>query len=96
MGLPKGALKEKGRQGVLEVGNSNRIVRLFVVAMTLDQILGNWYRFIKPAHRIKNLVIVNLLWYLILLLLFSLFGLQPLFSRLLFIGWCMGHWGGVY
>jgi hypothetical protein len=67
MGLPKGALKGKGRQGVLEVGPSNRIVRLFMIEVTLDQTLGNWYHFIKPIRRVNYLLIVNLLWYLILL-----------------------------
>jgi hypothetical protein len=61
MGLPKAALKGKGRRGVLEVGTSNRIIRLFVIEVALDQILGNWYHFIKPTHRINNLLIVNLL-----------------------------------
>jgi hypothetical protein len=47
MVLPNGALKEKGRQGVLEVGRSNRIVRLFMIGVTADQMLRNWYQFIK-------------------------------------------------
>jgi hypothetical protein len=38
------------------VGPSERVVRLFTIEVTLDQTLGNWYHFIKPIHRIKNLL----------------------------------------
>jgi hypothetical protein len=49
----------KGGGGVLEVGPSESVVCLFTVEVTLDQTLGNWYQFIKPIHRIKNLLTVK-------------------------------------
>jgi hypothetical protein len=45
--------------GVLEVSLFERIVHLFIVEVTLDQTLGNWYHFIKPIHHIKNLLTVK-------------------------------------
>jgi hypothetical protein len=54
-----GALRGKGRQEALEVGPSDRDVRFFTIEVTLDQTLGNWYHFIKPIHRIKNLLTVK-------------------------------------
>jgi hypothetical protein len=44
---------------MLEVSPSGRVVRLFRIEVTLDQILGNWFHFIKPTHRIKNLLTVK-------------------------------------
>jgi hypothetical protein len=41
------------------MGSSERFVRLFTTEVGLDQTLGNWYHFIKPIHRIKNLVRVK-------------------------------------
>jgi hypothetical protein len=38
------------------VGPSECIVRLFTSEVTSDQTWGNWYHFIKPIHRIKNLL----------------------------------------
>jgi hypothetical protein len=52
VGLPRGAL---------EVGPSECVVRLFTIEVTLDQTLGNWYQFIKPIHRIKNLLTLKYL-----------------------------------
>jgi hypothetical protein len=46
-------------QEELEVGPSKRSVRLFTIEETFDQTLGNWYRFIKPIHHIKNLLTVK-------------------------------------
>jgi hypothetical protein len=37
------------------------IIRLFMIEMTLDQTLGNWYHFIKLVHGIKNLLTVKYL-----------------------------------
>jgi hypothetical protein len=37
----------------LEVGPSERVVSLLTIEVTLDQTLGNWYRYIKPIHLIK-------------------------------------------
>jgi hypothetical protein len=54
-----GALRGKGRQGVLEVGPSERAVGLFKIEVTLDQTLENWYHYIKPIRRIKNLLTVK-------------------------------------
>jgi hypothetical protein len=34
---------------------------LFMIKVTLDQTLGNWYQFIKPNHRVKNLLTVKYL-----------------------------------
>jgi hypothetical protein len=56
VGLPRGAVRGKG---ALEVGPSERVVRLFTIEVILDQTLKNWYHFIKPIHRIKNLQIVK-------------------------------------
>jgi hypothetical protein len=56
VGLPKGALRDRG---ALEVGPSEPVVRLFTTEVTLDQTMGNWYHFIKPIHRIKNLLTVK-------------------------------------
>jgi hypothetical protein len=42
-------------------GHSERVVRLFTTEVTSDQILGNWYHFIKPNNSIKNLLRVNYL-----------------------------------
>jgi hypothetical protein len=53
VGLPRGALRGKG---VLGMGPSVGVVRLFTIEMTLDQTFENWYHFIKPTHRIKNLL----------------------------------------
>jgi hypothetical protein len=61
-----GALRCKGAavgvrvgQGGAGVGPSEHVVRLFTVEVTLDHTLGNWYQFIKPIHRIKNLQILK-------------------------------------
>jgi hypothetical protein len=45
--------------GALEVGTSERVVRLFTIEVTLDKTLGNWYPFIKSIHRIRNLLTVK-------------------------------------
>jgi hypothetical protein len=45
--------------GALEMGPSERVVRLFTIEMALDQTLGNWYHFFKPTHRINNLLTVR-------------------------------------
>jgi hypothetical protein len=55
--VPKGG--STAPLGALEVGPSERIFRLFTVEVTLDQTLGNWYHFIKPINRIKNLLTVK-------------------------------------
>jgi hypothetical protein len=47
VGLPKGALEV------------DRVVHLLKIEVTLDQTLGNWYHFMKPIHRIKNLLTVK-------------------------------------
>jgi hypothetical protein len=41
------------------VGPSKRFVCLFTIGVTSDQTLGNWSHFIKPIHRIKNLLTVK-------------------------------------
>jgi hypothetical protein len=38
---------------------SEHVARLFTIEVTLDQTLGNWCHFIKPSHRIKNLLTVK-------------------------------------
>jgi hypothetical protein len=38
------------------MGHSERIFHLFPIEVTLDQTMINWYHFIKPIHRIKNLL----------------------------------------
>jgi hypothetical protein len=45
--------------GAVEVGSSDRVIRLFTIEVTLDQALGNWCHFIKPVTRIKNLLTVK-------------------------------------
>jgi hypothetical protein len=50
LGLPRGAL---------ELGLSEHVIRLFVIEVTLDQILRKWHHFIKPFRRIKNLLTVK-------------------------------------
>jgi hypothetical protein len=52
-------LRGKGRQETLEMGSSERIIRLLSPEVSLDQIMGNWYHFFKPIHRIKNLLTVK-------------------------------------
>jgi hypothetical protein len=52
-------LRGKKLQGAVKVGTSERVVRLFAFGVTLDQTLGNWCHFIKPIHRIKNLLTMN-------------------------------------
>jgi hypothetical protein len=51
-----GVLRDKGWQGALKVGPSGRTVLLFTIEVTADETLGNWYHYIKPIHRIKNLL----------------------------------------
>jgi hypothetical protein len=36
-----------------------RTRRFFTIEVALDQTLGNWYHFMKPIHRINNLLIVR-------------------------------------
>jgi hypothetical protein len=48
-----------GGKGALEVGPSERVVHLFTIEMASDYILRNWYHFIKPNHRVKNLLAVK-------------------------------------
>jgi hypothetical protein len=38
LGLPRGALRGKGRQGALEVGFSEPVVRFFTTEMSLDNL----------------------------------------------------------
>jgi hypothetical protein len=45
--------------GGLEIGLSERVLRLLTIELTLDQTLGNWYHFIKPIRRIQNLLSVK-------------------------------------
>lgn len=56
-----------GGKGALEVGTSKSIAPLFITEVTLDQILGKWYHFIKPIQCIKNLLtakqLLNVLFY---------------------------------
>jgi hypothetical protein len=54
--MPK---RRGGGRAALDVGPSERIVHLFMIEMTLDQTFGNWCHFIKPIHRIKNLLTVK-------------------------------------
>jgi hypothetical protein len=53
--------RKLNRPGGSRVDSSERFVLLFTIEVTLDQILGNWYHFIKPTHRIKNFLTVKLL-----------------------------------
>jgi hypothetical protein len=57
-GITHGAQRGKG---ALEMGLSDRVVGLFTIEVTSHQTLGNWYHFIKPIHRIKNLLTVKYL-----------------------------------
>jgi hypothetical protein len=41
------------------VGLSEHVVLLLMIEVILDQILVNWYLFMKPIHRIKNLLTVK-------------------------------------
>jgi hypothetical protein len=43
----------------LEVGPFERVVRLLMTEVTSDQTLGNWYHFMKPIQRIRNLLTVK-------------------------------------
>jgi hypothetical protein len=54
-GGDKGQEGGKGRGG----GPFKSVVRLFTIEVTSGQKLGNWHHFIKPIHRIKNLLTVN-------------------------------------
>jgi hypothetical protein len=65
-------------RGALELGLSERVVRLFTIEATSDQTLGNWYHFIKAIHRIKDLLTVK---DFILLLLPSLVGCANRYSE---------------
>jgi hypothetical protein len=40
---------------LLDMGPSKQVICLFMMEVTLDQTLGNWYHFIKPTNRIKDL-----------------------------------------
>jgi hypothetical protein len=53
------ALRGKERQGALDVKPSERVFGLFTIEANLDQTLGNVYYFMKPIHRIKNLLTVK-------------------------------------
>jgi hypothetical protein len=55
---PIRALRYKGAAGGSGVAPSEHVL-LFTTEVTLDQTLGNWYQFIKPIHRIKNLLILQ-------------------------------------
>jgi hypothetical protein len=57
------------RQGALEVGPSERVVRLFTIEVTLDQILGNWCHFIKPIHRITVKELLNVVSYFVVIII---------------------------
>jgi hypothetical protein len=48
----------RGQQGALKVlkVDSERVVLLFAIAVTLDQTLGSWYHFTKPIHRFKSVL----------------------------------------
>jgi hypothetical protein len=50
---------QQGWQGAKEVGPSERVVRLFMTQVTLNQTLENWYHFIRPIRHIKNLLTVK-------------------------------------
>jgi hypothetical protein len=52
------AKKKKSSKGMLEVGPSQRVVRLFLIEVTSDQKMGNWYCFIKTIHCIEILLAV--------------------------------------
>jgi hypothetical protein len=67
--------------GVLEVGPSEHVVHLFTIEVTLDQTLGNWYHFIKPIHRNKNLLIVKYLINVVSCFIIFLSGLQSAILR---------------
>jgi hypothetical protein len=41
------------------VSPSGRVFRLLTIEVTLYQTLGNWYHFIEPILRIKNLLTVK-------------------------------------
>jgi hypothetical protein len=43
------------------MGPSERVLRLFTIEVTLDRTLGNWYHFIKPIDRFKNLLTIKCL-----------------------------------
>jgi hypothetical protein len=69
-GIPKGAPREKGLQGcvkrqgaegALDVSPSARTFRLFMIEVTLNQTVGNWYDLITIIHCIMNLLTVQLL-----------------------------------
>jgi hypothetical protein len=49
--FPKWAVLPPG--GVLEVGPSKHVVRLFMIEVTSDQTLGKWYHFIKPSIALR-------------------------------------------
>jgi hypothetical protein len=49
----------RSEAGGLEVGPSERVLRLFTIEVTLDQTLGNWCHLIKPILRIKDLLTVK-------------------------------------
>jgi hypothetical protein len=48
-----------GWEAALEVGPSERAIRLFTIEVTLDQILGDWYLSIKRIHHITSLLTVK-------------------------------------
>jgi hypothetical protein len=54
-----GGLRARSGNGALVLGPTARVLRLFVIEVALDQTLGNWYHFIKPIRRVKNLIIVK-------------------------------------
>jgi hypothetical protein len=59
---PGGGRQEvRGRQGALEVGPSERVVRLFTNDVTLDQTSRNWRHFKNPIHRIQNILTPRML-----------------------------------
>jgi hypothetical protein len=51
-----GAKKKKSGRGVLEVGPSQRVVRIFPIEVTSDQKIGNWYCFMKLIQCFKILL----------------------------------------
>jgi hypothetical protein len=58
LAVPLGAV-ESPRGEALEVVPSGGVFLLFTIEAISRQTLGNWYHFIKPIHRIKNLLTVK-------------------------------------
>lgn len=85
--------------GALEVGPSERVFRVFTIEVTSAHTLGNWYQFIKPTLRVKNLLPVkwflNVVYHFIVVIFLSEL-CKPLFWRILFMGYGKGHRGWIF